>query len=109
MFMIGLSLLSSGIAFAAVMSIYLSDLKSKTYFRYIRPSEVQSMETMITVGWVLVVVGVIVMLCAWAKRKQDCAALALYNAQTQNHCPVCNIDVVSYAQHCPICGRTFRQ
>lgn len=109
MFIIGLFLTAFSLPMAIVMmrNLYLVISHPNTY----RLADGLSEEIVIIIAilcFVLAIIGIVLMVFGWLKRKNQATLDSIANAKKQNYCSHCNINVSEQNVNCPICGKSLK-
>lgn len=109
MFMIGMILTAFGLPFAVIMTANLKKISENPHlFRLADGISLSDAQTMISVCFLMVFVGIVLMVTSWIRCRNYVILQTIRNEEHQNYCSDCDINVVSYAQNCPICNKPLR-
>ena len=109
MFIIGLCLTTFGLPMAISMmrNLYLISKYPYTY----RPSNGLSEEDIAIMAIflsILAAIGIMLMIFGWIKRRNKSTLDSIVNAENQNYCSHCHINVSKQNTNCPICGKSLK-
>ncbi len=108
MFIIGLCITVFALPLAVSMfrNLYLVSKYPSEYFLINGLSE-SDVAVMAIVFTVLTAVGIVLMLFGWIKRRNKAALDSIINAEKQNYCTNCNVNITAESTNCPICGKSL--
>ncbi len=109
MFIIGLCLtvFTLPMAISMMRNLYLVSEHPYTYHLSNGLSE-DSVAIMAILFFTLAIIGIILMFFGWMKRRNKATLDSIVNAENQNYCSHCNINVSDQDINCPVCGKSLK-
>ncbi len=108
MFIIGLCLVAFALPLAISMmrNLYLVSEHPDAYYFSNGLSE-KDVAIMAVLFSIVAIIGIVLMIFGWIKRRNESALASIVNAQNHNYCSRCNINVSKQSINCPICGKSL--
>ena len=68
----------------------------------------ETVEVLAVLFPILAIVGIVLMVFGWVKRRNKASLDSIVNVEKQNYCENCKINVSEQHSSCPICGKTLK-
>lgn len=110
MFLLGLCLTVFGAPLAVTMMRNLYLVSEYPYlYHYTNGFSEESVATMAILFSFVAIAGIVLMIVGWTRRRNKAALKSIINAEAQNYCGACHINVAAQYTHCPVCGRPLKR
>lgn len=110
MFILGLCLTIFGVPLTIIMMRNLYLVSEYPYlYRYANGFSEESVMIMVILFAIVSITGIAFMILGWIKRKNKATLDSIINAETQNYCSTCNINVATQYSNCPVCGKPLKK
>ena len=109
MFIIGLCLTVFTLPMAIIMMRNLSLISEHPYtYRLSNGLSEEDVAIMAILFVVLAIIGIVLMIFGWMKRRNKATLDSIVHAENQNYCSHCNINVSEQEIKCPVCGKPLK-